>query len=265
MPTRLLLPLLWLIGSFSQAAPWKSEIHPKSNGSFPALASTTLEYRVSWKGLLDAGSVRLEFAPKGRQKPGSYVVNSSSRSLGPASSLFPYESSFWSEIHPTTLTAQRFYATEKDRRETIESKTNFSPTKADYTETTRDLRKGTVKTRSRSFSFGPVHDIFSAMLFVRSQKLHKGDTVTLVAQPFATPYLIRVHVVDRVIHQQQPAIHLRLSMSKINRDTLQLEPYKKMKREASLWLSNDNQRIPLELRASVFIGDVRATLTNHRN
>ncbi len=50
-------------------------------------------------------------------------------------------------------------------------------------------------------------------------------------------------------------------MNKINRDTLQLEPYKKMKREASLWLSNDKHRVPLELRDSVFIGDIRATIT----
>lgn len=113
-------------------------------------------------------------------------------------------------------------------------------------------------------AFAPVHDLFSAMLFVRSQKLEKGDNITLVAQPFATPYLIRIHVVDHVLHKQQPAIHLRLAMNKINRDTLQLDPYKKMNREASLWLSNDKQRIPLELRASVFIGDVRATLTNAR-
>lgn len=261
MPPRLLLSLLWLIGPCCHAAPWKSEIHPKSNGSFPALASTTLEYRVSWKGMLEAGSVQLEFSPKNHIKTDSYVVKSSSRSLGPASSLFPYKSSFWSEIRPSSLTARHFYATEKDRRETTESKTNFSPSETNYTEISRDLRNGTIKTRSRTFPIANVHDIFSAMLFVRSQKLDKGDRVTLVAQPFATPYLIRIHVADHVVHQQQPAIHLRLSMNKINRDTLQLEPYKKMNREASLWLSNDKHRVPLELRASVFIGDIRATLT----
>jgi hypothetical protein len=264
MLPRLLLPLLWLIGPFCHAAPWTSEIHPKSHGSFPSLPPTTLEYRVSWKGMLDAGSVRLEFDPKKHKKSGSYVVSSSSRSLGPASSLFPYESSFWSEINPSTLTAQRFFATEKDRHETIESITNFSKTKAEYTEITRDLKKGSIKTRSRTFPFTPVHDLFSAMLFVRSQQLQKGDRISLVAQPFATPYLIRIHVADHVVHQQQPAIHLRLSMNKINRDTLQLEPYKKMNREASLWLSNDQLRVPLELRASVFIGDIRATLKSKK-
>lgn len=255
--------LLLLLPFFSQlchATPWQSEIQPKSSGSFPGLPPTTAEFRVSWNGMLDAGSILIDFAPKGHHKPGSYVVRSTSRSLGPAASLFPYESSFWSEIHPSKLTAQRFFSTEKDDSETVESKTTFSPSQAHYSENTRNTAKGSVKSRTRSFAFAPVHDLFSAMLFVRSQNLHKGDNIALVAQPFATPYLIRIHVVDHVVHQNQNAIQLRLSMSKINRDTLQLEPYKKMKREAHLWLSNDKHRIPLELRASVFIGDIRATL-----
>lgn len=260
MLSRLVYILIPLGASLCHAAPWTSEVGPKSPGSFPKLDPTTLEYRVSWKGLVDAGSVLLEFAPKAHPKPGSYVVRSSSRSLGPASSLFPYESSFWSEIKPSELTPQRFYATEKDKRETIESKTTFLASKAEYVETTRNLAQGSVKNRNRTFSFAPVHDLFSAMLFIRSQDLRKGDDIALVAQPFATPYLIRVHVVDHVVHQNQPAIQLRLSMNKINRDTLELEPYKKMKREASMWLSNDKDRIPLEFRASIFIGDVRASL-----
>jgi hypothetical protein len=37
-----------------------------------------------------------------------------------------------------------------------------------------------------------------------------------------------------------------------------------MKRDATLWLSDDEDRIPVELRAAVFIGDVRAVLTNFR-
>lgn len=258
-------PLLFsLLVAFStpicQAAPWQSEIQPKSSGSFPSLAPSTVEYRVSWNGLLDAGSIRLDFAPKAHAKPDSYVVNSTSRSLGPAASLFPYESSFWSEIDPSKLTAQRFFATEKGRGKTVESKTTFSTSQANYSESKRDTTKGSVKTRVRSFAHAPVHDLFSAMLFVRSQNLHKGDNIALVAQPFATPYLIRIHVVDHGQHQNQAAIQLRLTMNKINRDTLQLEPYKKMNREAYLWLSNDKHRIPLEFRASIFIGDIRATL-----
>ena len=52
-------------------------------------------------------------------------------------------------------------------------------------------------------------------------------------------------------------------MRKIDRKTLELLPYKKLKQDAHLWLSDDADRIPIELRAAAFIGDVRATLTAH--
>jgi hypothetical protein len=102
------------------------------------------------------------------------------------------------------------------------------------------------------------------MLFVRGQRLAPGDNIALVAQPFKTPYLVRVRVVAREQHNDRPAIRLSVAMRKIDRATLELRPYRKMRRDATLWLSDDAVRIPLELRAAVFIGDVRAVLTNHR-
>ena len=51
-------------------------------------------------------------------------------------------------------------------------------------------------------------------------------------------------------------------MTKIMKD-LSLKPYKKMK-TSTLWISDDEDRIPLELRVDAFIGDVRMTLTEQR-
>jgi hypothetical protein len=52
-------------------------------------------------------------------------------------------------------------------------------------------------------------------------------------------------------------------MQKIKFDTRELVAYKKLKKPVTLWLSNDIDRIPLEVRASVYIGDVRAVLSKH--
>ncbi len=51
-------------------------------------------------------------------------------------------------------------------------------------------------------------------------------------------------------------------MRKIDRATHELQPYKKLKKPGTIWLSDDAERIPLELRAAVYIGDVRAVLTS---
>jgi hypothetical protein len=53
-------------------------------------------------------------------------------------------------------------------------------------------------------------------------------------------------------------------MRKIDRKTLELLPYKKMQSDATLWLSDDDARIPVEFRAAVFIGDIRATLADYQ-
>ena len=66
------------------------------------------------------------------------------------------------------------------------------------------------------------------------------------------------------MHNDRKTIRLSVGMQKIDRKTLELRPYKKMKRDAMLWLSDDDDRIPVELRAAVFIGDVRAVLTGFR-
>lgn len=102
------------------------------------------------------------------------------------------------------------------------------------------------------------------MLHVRSQKLADGDNITQVIHPFGTPYLLRVKVLGHEVHNGRKAIRLNVGMRKIDRKTLELLPYKKLKRDATLWLGDDADRVPIELRAAAFIGDVRVTLVAHR-
>jgi hypothetical protein len=64
-------------------------------------------------------------------------------------------------------------------------------------------------------------------------------------------------------HEGKDAIRLSFAMQKIKFDTRELVAYKKLKKPVTLWLSNDIDRIPLEVRASVYIGDVRAVLSKH--
>lgn len=102
------------------------------------------------------------------------------------------------------------------------------------------------------------------MLHVRSQKLDTGDKISLIAQPFGTAYLLRVTVQGRELHNGHNTIRLNLGMRKIDRKSLELLAYKKLKKDATLWLSDDAERIPVEFRAAAFIGDGRATLISHR-
>ena len=258
------LPALLLAGlallSPLAAQDWTSTQTSPRPGPHPAIPPQRLEFQLSWKGMVQAGTVRIDFAPKDARKPGLLVVRSSARSTGAASSLFPYEHSFWSEIHPNSLRPRYFHAVEKDKKETVTTIVHHHPGLTECEETTRNHKSGKSNTRNHEFRHAPVFDLFSAMLHVRSQKLAKGDRIRIVIQPFENPYLLDVESHGPEVHEGRKAIRLTVSMRKINRDTRELIPYRKLKRPATLWLTDDADRIPLELRAAVFIGDVRATL-----
>lgn len=259
-----LAPSLLFPLPLAMAAPaWQAELTSPAPGPFPVPVSSVLEYQVSWKGMVQAGTCHIEFAPADAKKPGKYVVRSNSASVGGAALLFAYQSHFWSEIDPASLRPTYFHAVEKDDKESVTTTVRHFATKSECKDITKSLKTGKSKTTDRSFAISPLFDIFSAMLHVRSQKLDDGDQVTLALLPFDNPYLLKVKVEGREVHNGRKAIRLTVGMRKISRKTLELMPYKKLKRDATLWLSDDADRIPIELRAAVFIGDVRATLSGH--
>ncbi len=263
-PCRRFILLALLFAPIATAAPaWRGELSSPAPGPFPGLPPTVLDLKVSWKGTVNAGSIRIEFAPLAAKKPGSYVIRSGSSSHGAAAMLFPYHSNFWSELNPATLRPRYFHSVETDNKETATTTVRYFTDRVESREITQISKTGATHPTDRIFRFTPVFDMFSAMLHVRSQKLDAGDHITLVIHPFDNPYLLRLKVHGREIHNGRNTIRLTMRMHKIDRSTLELLPYKKLKKDATLWLSDDADRIPVELRATAFIGDVRATLTAH--
>lgn len=253
--------LLAALVTSSAAQDWKKQLGPSKPGGHPAMPRCSIELQLSWRGMLNAGRLEVDFAPKDAKKPGMFVTRATASSLGPAAGLFPYKGSMWSEVHPSTLRPRFFSGTETDRKETVVTTNRYLANRVESTEITTPIRRTISKRRDQTFHFTPVFDIFSAMFHVRSQKLAVGDTVRIVLMPFRSPYLLTAKVHSHEHHLGRPAIKMGISLRKIDRNTLALQPYAKMKREAILWLSDDADRIPLEFRAPVFIGDVRATLS----
>jgi hypothetical protein len=244
------------------APAWKGELSPAKPGSHPAIPSSTLDFTLSWKGMLKAGALRMEFAPKGVKKPGVFVIRSTASSLGAAATLFPYSHSYWSEISPRTLGSSYFHATVKDGEESVVTTNRYTAGNVDVRDVATVTETGAVNTQAFAFPYGPARDMFSAILYVRSQKLDPGEEHTLLLVPFTSPYLLKVRVEAKEKHHGRDALRLSFGLRKIDRTTHVLVPYKKLKKPVTLWLSDDADRVPLELRAAVYIGDVRAVLTN---
>lgn len=263
MKLRLLL-LACLNTSLAAEPAWKKQLTPDQPGGHAPLPSCSLDLVLSWKGMVDSGRIRMEVAPKDVKKPGQYIIRSNAASTGAAAALFPYQNSFWSELDPASMKPRYFHAVEKDNKETVTTTTRHFPDRVETREVTRPNKGGKESSEDRVFEFAPTYDIFSAMMHIRSQRLSDGDQVNIVVNPFGTPYLLRVKVLGREKHMERKTIRMSVGMRKIDRKTLELKPYKKLNSDATLWLSDDENRIPLEFRAAVFIGDVRATLTGFK-
>lgn len=259
-----ILSLSALCPTANAAPAWQSELTSPLSGSFPPLAPTTLDLQLSWNGMIQSGRIRMEFAPPDVNKPETYVVRTSSSSLGAAAMIYPYRGNWLSELNSTHWQPRFFRAVETYKDETITTTVRHFPDRVESQKITQSLKTEKSQQTDKTFQFAPVFDLFSAMLHIRSQKLNDGDPITLAIHPFDAPYLLRVRVIGREVHNGRPAIRLSLGMRKIDPKTLELRPYKKLKQEATLWLSDDAARIPIELRAAVFIGDVRATLVSQK-
>lgn len=222
-----------------------------------------MEYQLSWKGILNSGKLDFSIGRAGGHKPGIVVIRSTGKSMGPGGTIFPYNGHGWSEIHARSLRPTLSTATEQKRGKKVKTSNRFTGKQVRFHEWSREKKKG-AKVEQHVFAHGPAYDIGSAILFIRSQRLSAGDRISILMHPYSNPYLLRATVVGPERLEKRHCIKLRLELSKIDLETLQLKPYKKLKEPATLWFSDDRLRLPLEIRSKVFIGDIRATLEAFR-
>lgn len=254
---KLFLPLLF--SATLAHADWATEIIPYSAGKNTAFKPEKLEYKLSWKGAINSGKLTIEFGKSDKRYPNTFLSHAYGRSTGAAYALFPYTFSFTSFANAKTHRPLVFVAHEEDNKETVDTKNSFRRSSFHHQSTSTRKKTKKVKKKSHDFRAKAVHDPITAMLAIRKQSLKNGSTIKLCGHPFASPYVIKVHVLGREQHLGYNCIKLDIKIQKIDKHTGKLRTYKKLKK-ATMWITDDSQRIPVELRSKVFIGDVRATL-----
>jgi len=259
-----ILIALAFTGMATAAPEWQGDVTAPDLGPHPRLEPIALDYQASWKGVLNSGHMHMEFAPRGETKPGAYVVKAYATSQGAAAQLHPYQFDAWAELNPTTLRSRYIRTSETDKNGKEVSIVRYFPDKVDCQTTYKPADGGKTGNTSRTFTHPAIFDLFAVMLHIRSQPLADGDQINIVIQSTDQPYLLRIRCLGRENHNGQNTIKLSAGMQKIDRQTMELRPYKKLKREATLWLSDDYDRVPLELRADIFLGDVRVILTQRK-
>jgi len=253
-----LLPSLALIAltpAAARTADWRDEIWKKP-GAFTALRPATFHYAFGWSGITAAeADVSSTLSPEGL-----CVLDFSARTTGLARTMWKMDAKAVSSCEAATLRPVRLTQTETYKKKVVTTEVDF-------------VAEGPVQRRSleppdkdasatRKFRFPHVHDLNSAVLFIRSQALAQGDSVKLCVYPGGAPYLAAATVIGRerltVAGREWDTIKCDLQLSGIQ-DDYTLVPHKKFKK-ASAWISDDGDRLLLKISAEVQVGSVWAEL-----
>lgn len=258
------LLLLALASPLTSAQPtWMSEVNLTKPGPNLKVRPIELTYDLSWNGRVSAGQATIRFGYSDPRYPKSFIAQSYGSTTGFARKLFPFDFNYTSFLRQTNYRPQVFIADEKTRKERKLTETRFSGKGVSSTEKETDLIKGGTDVSSSSFAYPNALGVHSAVLWARSLDMQPGQEAVFVVMPFKSPYLCRVTHLGNEVLATRRTVKYDLKLQKIDRKTRELKNYDKVK-SLVLWISDDAERLPLEFRSKVFIGDVRAVLTSRK-
>jgi len=239
----------------SPAANWQSSITKDPPGNFPAPRPLRASYHFGWAGFTAAtGDVRFTKISESR-----FQLEGTGRTVGFVRALWKLDANYHALADVETLRPIETRQTEAYRFKKIVTHlafTNSGVTRA------RIEGSGAGTTKTREFSFPNLFDLHSALLYLRSQPLKEHSVYRIVVYPATSAYLATVTVLGRektsVRAGTYNAIKIDLQLHRLGKN-LELEPHRKFRR-ATVWVSDDANRIPLRIEAQIFIGTVFAEL-----
>jgi hypothetical protein len=245
--------------SSSLAENWQATLSKDPAGNFPELRPLRASYRFGWSGLT-AATGDVHFTKPSENK---FQLDGTGRTIGFVRALWKLDVNYQAVASSETLRPIETQQTESYRSKKIVTHltfTNYGVTRA------RTEGKGAAAPKTRQFNFPNLFDLFSAMLYLRSQPLKDRSVYRVVAYPATNAYLATVTVIGREkvsVHAgSYNAIKLDLQLKRIGKH-LELQPHRKFRR-ATIWVSDDAERLLLRIEAQVFVGTVFAELQSVR-
>ncbi len=234
------------------AGDWPEDVISKP-GLFPALRPVRVRYRFGWTAFT-AAEGDFDF---GRGKNGLTRMNVSARTIGFPRTLWRMDTQAVAAMQPATFRPVSVRQSEVYSGETKATKLDFTP---EGVVRLREVKPGDGKVaKPKHFEFPDLFDVHSAFHLLRSQRMEPGDIYKVAVYPTTDPYLAQTEVLGRgkveAGGKKWDAIKLDLKLWKIDDETLKLEPYQKFKR-ATVWLSDDANRLLLKVEGEIFVGSV---------
>ena len=240
---------------------WSDRIGPETPGPFPLVRPFSGEFRFGWSDI-EAASAKARLWYSGDE----IIVEIEGGTNGLARVLWQLDARHKAIILKEGLKPVEFEQLEKYAKKKVRTEAVFKPDGLwRIRAVTPDPKNAP---RWKRVKVEPVRDIVSAMLLIRSQVLSNGDKIGVVAFPGNAPFLVEVTVATReqinIAGAPRNAIKLDFQIHRIdvkNKD--RLAPHGKF-RSGLVWISDDEDRIPLRAEVDIFIGYVFGELASLR-
>jgi hypothetical protein len=250
------LSLVALFGSAALGANWEKTLTASSPPTFPPPRPMRAKYGFGWSGFPGAAAeVRLSKPSADR-----YQLDGTIHTTGLVRGLWKFDATHTSRVDAGTLHPLEMKQVENARNKKIVTSLSFDSSGVTSKET--ETPGKSVGPKIRRFECPDLFDLYSALLYLKSQPLQDRGIQRIVVYPATSAYLATVTVLG---HERLTgpagtynAIKLDLQLSKIGKNR-ELEPHRKFRR-ANVWISDDSDRLLLKIQAQIFVGTVFAEL-----
>lgn len=246
-------------------ADWLGDVAKTPTGNFGEIRPVKLTYFLTWKRTIKAATAEI-IIDRSPDHPGLILGTARGRSSGLAATLYPYHFLCHSKLDSDSLKPLSFRMEESTRRNRHLYQVDFRSDALMTRKQSTSKKTNESSERLKAFQFGEktVQDCFSVLLSGRRFPLTHNQEVTIIANPIDRPYLIRFTVLGRENRRLKGnnyrTIKLGLFIGRINDDAT-IKPFDKVS-DATLWIIDDAERIPLELTADLFVGHFSAFLAD---
>lgn len=247
--------LLTLHATASATPSWQSTLTKDPPGNFPEPRPVRTTYHFGWSGFT-AGKGDIRFSKIGEKR---FQLEATGGTTGLVRALWKLDATYRGFANADTLRPIESKQIEAYRHKKITTELTFSDSGVSRVRTEDSKTKDN---KPRPFNFPDLFDLHSAMLYLRSQPLPDHDVYRIVVYPATSAYLATVTVLGRErisVHAgSYNAIKFDVQLKKLGKN-LELEPHRKF-RKATIWVSDDQDRVPLRIEAQIFVGTVFAEL-----
>jgi len=221
----------------------------------PFAPGEKLTYDVTWS-VFHAGEVSATLQSVNAGPKDAYEVTTTARSKGFVSLLFNVQNEFRSLFDPVTVCSHRILKGVNEGRRHKETAIVFDSDRKLAILDERDLSKPNAPPKHAENEIPScVQDVVTAFYFVRRQNFQVGQPIRLPVNDGSKTYEVTVEV------QARERIQTPLGAQ----DAFRVEPKVfrglfKRKGRMLIWFSDDEQHLPLRIKAMISVGSITGTL-----